>query len=180
MGKGLHLTAIRTQSSLDDRLAIARCHCSRDICFLRHLGIECPQCLNDRLKRRSIVASVRCIKQLFISADSNEFCRCRSSINPNTDSTAIRGKITTFHATAVMPLFECSILRRILKQYKICCSRLCCRSLLSARNTSLHLPHINFMGIIRKRRTECDEIIAVIHIDDICVVELQCLDKTLF
>ena len=79
-----------------------------------------------------------------------------------------------------MPLLERGIIRCILKEHKVRRTRFRCRSRLRTRNTRLHLPHISCLGIIGERRADRDEIIPVIHIDDVILVKLQRLNKASF
>ena len=180
VGKGLHLTAVRMECRLDNRLAVACRHSTCDVTARWHHSIEVPQCLDDRAQRRALIAAVIGVKQFLVFSNGDELRRRRSCIDADPNRTAIGRKVTALHAITIVSLLECSIIRRILKEHEVRRARFRCRSCLRTCNTRLHLPHIGCLGIIGERRADRDEIIAVIHIDDVILVKFQRLDKASF
>ena len=127
-----------------------------------------------------MIAAVRRVEQFLIPADGNELRRRRARIDADADWAAVIAETAAPHAVTVMPCLERRIVLRTLEQCEVCRARLRRRSLLRTRNARLHLPHIGHSGIVGERRANRDEIIAVIHVDDVFVIELQCFDKAFF
>ena len=75
VGKGLHLTAVRMECRLDNRLAVARRHSTCDVTARGHHSIEVPQCLDDRAQRRALIAAVIGVKQFLVFSDGDELRR---------------------------------------------------------------------------------------------------------
>ena len=172
MCESLNLAAVRMQRGLNDCLAVPRRHSTCDMAPLGHFTIKSAKRLNDRGQRRPLVAAIRCIEQFLVTSNGNKLRRRRACIDPNADRAAIVRKISAFDPVTVMALLERLIVRRILEQSEVSCARFRRCLLLRTRDARLHLPHIGCSGIIRERRADRDEIIAVIHINDMIIVEL--------
>ena len=127
-----------------------------------------------------MIAAIGRVEQLLVRADGDELCRRRARIDADINCAAIVRETAAFHAVTVMPRTERRIVLRALEQREVRRARLRCRSLLRTRNARLHLPHIGCSGIVGERRANRDKIIAIIHIDNVFVIELQCLDKAFF
>ena len=180
MGKGLHLAAVCMECRLDNRLAVARRHCTRNIGICGHNSIELPQCIDDRLQGRAMIAAIGRVEQLLVPADGDELRRRRPRVDANIDCAVIICEFSAPHAVTIMACTEGGVVVRPIEQRDIRRVRLRCSSLLRTRNARFHLPHIGFLGIIRECRADRDEIIAVIHIDNVIRIELQCFDKAFF
>ena len=148
MGKGLDLAAVRVERRLDDRLAVARRHCARNMRTLGHNGVKLAQGADDRLERRAVIAAVGRVEELLVAADRDELRRRRACIDADADRAAVVRKLRAFYLVAVMSRLERGVVCRIAEQREVRCPRLGCRRLLRTRNTLLHLPHINRPGII--------------------------------
>ena len=172
MCEGLDLAAVRMKRGFNDCLAVARCHSPCDMASLGHFTVEGAKCLNDRGQRRTLIAAVRCIEQFLVASDGDELRRRRACVDADADRAAIVRKISALDPVTVMTLLERRIVRSILEQSEVSCARFRRRLLLRTRDACLHLPHIGCSGIIRERRADRNEIIAVIHINDMIIVEL--------
>ena len=127
-----------------------------------------------------MIAAVGRVEQLFIPANGNELRRRRPRVDADIDRTVIVRERAALHTVTVMPCTKCGIVRRPLEQREVRRARLRCSSRLCTRDARLHLPHIRHSGIIGECRADRDKIIAVIHIDDVFIIELQCFDKAFF
>ena len=127
-----------------------------------------------------MIAAIGRVEQLLVPADGDELRRRRPRVNADVNRTVIICEFSAPHTITVMACTEGGVVLRPLKQCYIRRASLRCSSLFRTRNARLHLPHIGCLGIIRECRADRDEIIAVIHIDDVICVELQCFDKAFF